>query len=139
MGQSLDAYAVYGFSTLRCADWDYETNSYVENHGLPTDFTQGLTDQEIADASYIELEDLDLGTIIEGVVKLKYPLLYVDFPGTEEGDEMVVYIQRTKVNAYYTSEPLVLEDATPEEEAQIRSLALILGKTPSWLIYPTYG
>lgn len=129
MGQSLDAYAVYGFAMER----------YPEDDTLPDGFSQGLTNAEIAEATYMDAENIEFDTIVTGVVELKYPLLGVAYPGMDESEEMVVFVKRTEVNAYYASEPLKLEEATAEEEAQIRSLALLLGKNPGWLIYPTYG
>lgn len=139
MGRSLDANAVYGFSMQRCPEYDYETDSYPENFGLPEGFTQGLTSEEIAKQTYMELEDLGLEDLVGAIIRLKYPLLDLAYPGTEETDEIVIFVARTKLDAYYGSEPLVLEESTTEEEQEIRSLAVLLGKTPGWLLYPTYG
>lgn len=129
MGVSLDASVAYGISFER----------YPEDWNLPESFVEGITAEEIAKVTYTEIEDIDFEETISGVVELKFPLLGVVYPGDGEGEEMIVYIQRTECTAYYSSEKLVLEDATDEERAQLQEVAQVLGKTPGWLLFPTYG
>lgn len=129
MGQSLDAEVVYGFIL----------DKHLEISELPTTFLSSLTVEEVCDLTYSSVEYLSATDYIEALIKKRFTTLDMGYPGTEDCEEMSIYVKRTELNAYYGSEPLTLEDANKEEQDHINEIASLFSKEPHWLFYPTYG
>lgn len=129
MGSNLNAHICYGFIIDR----------YIDEDELPDVFIDTLSFEEVAKITYSEPEDLDSLNFITAVLKKKFPALDMAFPGTEDGDELVIHIESSESVAYYAAEPLEVKPFTLDEEAQINEVAALFEKEAQWLLFPSYG
>lgn len=129
MGRQLNAHLVYGFSL----------DKHIEVEELPVICLTSLTVEEVAELTYGDPTDLSGTDYIEALIKTRFPTLDIDYPGTEDCEEMVIYIDRTEKSAYYESEPVAFEKPTEEEETHIKEITGLFGKEVQWLFYPSYG
>jgi len=129
MGMQLNAHLIYGISLEK----------HLEVEDLPVIFLTSLSVDEVAELTYNYADELSGSDYIAAFIKTRFPTLDIDYPGTEDCEELVVYVDRVEKSAYYGSEVVKFEEMTDEEKTHINEFAALFAKEPQWLFYPSYG
>lgn len=124
-----DANASYGFS--------FETFYDEHKAYLPKGYNHGLSDEEVADALGIPIDEVNVENTLKAVIKLKYDTLDIAYTGVVHGDVTVIYVKDSKIIADSVTVSLMFPQIFDDEKKQIHELASLFHETPGWIMYST--